>query len=84
MSAEPTAVIAARGLILEEEELREITGYSKRASQARFLEGMRVPYQRRKDGSLVVGRAAMERALMGDRQSAGDDGSADGMNWSVN
>lgn len=81
MNTGPTA--AARGLILEEDELREITGYRKCASQARFLEGMRVPYKRRRDGSLVVGRAAMERALMGDNETAAAGAADDGMNWKV-
>ncbi|MDP9895328.1 hypothetical protein J2W32_004426 [Variovorax boronicumulans] len=81
MSAEPQ--IQARGLILDDDELQRITGYRKPASQARFLEGMRVAYQRRKDGSLVVGRAAMERALLGDQDGDVDDGVADGINWKV-
>lgn len=81
MSAEPKT--QAGGLILDEDEVREITGYRKTAAQARFLEGMRVPYQRRKDGSLVVGRAAMERALLGEQEGATETGAADGINWKV-
>ena len=81
MSAEP--LTHARPLILEEDELHHITGYQKSASQARFLEGMRVAYTRRKDGSLVVGRAAMERALLGEQEGGDEDAAADGINWKV-
>lgn len=51
-------------LFLTDAELQDATRYRQPASQARFLERMRVPYRRRRDGTLLVGRAALERAMM--------------------
>ena len=51
-------------LWLSDAELRDATGRKYPACQAKVLEGWRVPFQRRPDGSLLVGRAAMEAALL--------------------
>jgi hypothetical protein len=51
-------------LDLDAAELHRITGRTQYAAQARFLERMRVPYTRRPDGSLLVGRLAMQQAML--------------------
>lgn len=50
-------------LWLSDTELVEATHRRQPARQARVLEDMGVPYRRRPDGTLLVGRAAMEAAL---------------------
>jgi len=52
-------------LELDDEELQRITKRTQPAAQARFLRRMNVHFVRRMDGSLLVGRAAMERAMLG-------------------
>jgi hypothetical protein len=49
-------------LILSAEELRGLTGRYQRAAQMRVLDELGVPLKRRPDGSIVVFRAAAERA----------------------
>jgi hypothetical protein len=51
--------------VLSDDELVEVTGRTQGAAQARVLDGWRVPYQRRPDGTLQVGRAAMDAAMAG-------------------
>ena len=46
---------------LSEAELVKMTGKTKPSAQARELDAMGVPYRRRLDGKLIVGRAALER-----------------------
>lgn len=46
---------------LSEAELVKMTGKTKPSAQARALDAMGVPYRRRLDGKLIVGRAALER-----------------------
>lgn len=48
---------------LSEAELVKMTGKTKPSAQARALDAMGVPYRRRLDGKLIVGRAALERTL---------------------
>lgn len=73
-------------LLLSDDELQDITHLRQPAAQARFLERMRVPYRRRADGTLLVGRAAMERAMLasddGDQRTSAPAASA-GLQWST-
>lgn len=50
-------------LWLSDAELHEATRLRQPCAQARALDRMGVPYRRRPDGSLLVGRAALEAAL---------------------
>lgn len=73
-------------LVLADEELRTVTHLKQPAAQARFLDRMRVPYRRRADGTLLVGRSAMERAMLADIPSparAQSKADTSGMNWSI-
>lgn len=65
---------------LSDEEVADATRRRQPARQARVLDEMKVPYQRRPDGTLLVGRAAMEAALAGG--SMGTKPAANGLNWS--
>lgn len=65
---------------LSDDEVADATRRRQPARQARMLEQMGVPYQRRPDGTLLVGRAAMEAALAGSRAAAKP--AANGLNWS--
>jgi hypothetical protein len=67
-------------LWLSDDELVDATRRRQPARQARVLADMKVPYQRRPDGTLLVGRAAMEAALTGG--SMGAKPAANGLNWS--
>ncbi|VTU37169.1 DUF4224 domain-containing protein [Variovorax sp. PBL-E5] len=68
---------------LDDADLLHITRKRQPAAQARFLERMGVPYTRRGDGSLLVGRAAMEKAMGGDQPPAAEPVDA-GIRWKVN
>lgn len=73
-------------LVLADEELRTVTHLKQPAAQARFLDRMRVPYRRRADGTLLVGRSAMERAMLADLPStsrAPSHADTSGMKWSI-
>ena len=67
-------------LWLSDAEVADATHRRQPASQAKMLERMGVPYQRRPDGTLLVGRTAMEAALAGSTMPA--KASANGLNWS--
>ena len=69
-------------LDLDDDELVHITGKKQPAAQARFLAAMRVPYTRRKDGTLLVGRAAMEMAMLGGQPPVAAPVD-DGIRWKV-
>lgn len=68
---------------LSDEELQELTDRVRPAAQARALEELRIPFKRRPDGSLVVGRLAVENALAGVQQLQGGAPAAasNGLNW---
>lgn len=66
--------------VLSDEELFEITKRQQGAAQARVLDGWHVPYQRRPDGSLVVGRAAFDAAMAGG--SIAGKTASNGLAWS--
>lgn len=65
---------------LSDAELVEATHRRQPARQAKALEEMGVPFQRRPDGTLLVGRAAMEAALAGGTMRGKP--AANGLNWS--
>lgn len=65
---------------LSDEELQELTKRERAAAQARVLDDLQVPYKRRPDGSLVVGRLAVENALAG-IPSGKPAPEANGLNW---
>lgn len=50
-------------LLLRQEELRTLTGYSARARQVSELERLRIPYLVNARGHLCVARAAAEHRL---------------------
>jgi hypothetical protein len=63
---------------LTDEEVADVTRRRQPCAQARVLSGWGVPHRRRPDGTLLVGRAAVEAALTGARQQAG---ASNGINW---
>lgn len=67
--------------VLSDEELVEITRRRQCAAQARVLDRWHVPYQRRPDGSLAVGRAAFDAAMAGSSIS-GKSPASNGLAWS--
>lgn len=50
---------------LTDAEVVDVTHRRQYRAQGKALERMGVPFKRRPDGSLLVGRAALERALGG-------------------
>lgn len=67
-------------LWLTDEEVADATHRRQPARQAKVLEQLGVPFQRRPDGTLLVGRAAMEAALAGARIASTQ---ANGLKWST-
>jgi hypothetical protein len=67
-------------LWLTDAEVREATRRKYPAVQARVLDEWRVPYQRRPDGTLQVGRAAMEASMSGATMRSKP--ATNGLNWS--
>ena len=59
-------------LTLSAEEVRELTGYVRRSSQARVLGERGIPFRSRDDGILLVSRAAAEHWLAGDTRPRDD------------
>jgi hypothetical protein len=66
-------------LWLSDAEVADATRRKYPAAQARVLDGWKVPYQRRPDGTLQVGRAAMEAALSGSTMNGKP--AANGLTW---
>lgn len=66
---------------LTDDEVREATCRRQPSAQARALQRMGVPFIRRPDGSLLVGRQAIERALAGAATMGGQPAS-NGLTWS--
>lgn len=68
---------------LSDEELQELTGKERPAAQARALKALGVPYKPRPDGTLVVGRLAVENALAGAQplQGGAPAPTSNGLNW---
>lgn len=64
---------------LTDDEVADATRRRQPARQAQILTQMGVPFQRRPDGTLLVGRAAMEAALNGQRHHTKP--AANGLNW---
>lgn len=70
-------------LHLTDEELQTLTHVRRPSAQARALEAIGVPYRRRPDGTLIVGRQAAERALSAPAPAApGITTAANGLRWS--
>ena len=69
-------------LVLGDAELFNITHRRQPAAQARALDRLQVPYTRRLDGTLLVGRDAMKRALSGRTEEEPGGDAANGLNWS--
>lgn len=67
-------------LILSDNELVQATHREQPAAQARALTRIGVPFQRRPDGTLLVSRAAFDRALSGGTMTPNRP--ANGLNWS--
>jgi hypothetical protein len=67
---------------LSDDELAEATHRRRFTAQARALERMGVPFVRRPDGSLLVGRDAMEAALSRGGAIVGTQTPANGLTWS--
>lgn len=63
---------------LSDEEVRRLTHRERYTAQARVLDGWGVPYRRRPDGTLLVGRAALDAALVGSARPAQ---ASNGINW---
>lgn len=53
-------------MILDRNELRELTGRRQRTAQARVLEALGIRYARRPDGTLIVHEDEVRRALVGE------------------
>jgi hypothetical protein len=71
----------AETLVLADAEIRDITHRRQPAAQARALDRLQVPYSRRLDGTLLVGRDAMKRALGGPTKKEPGGDAANGLNW---
>lgn len=69
-------------LALADNEIRDITHRRRPAAQARALDRLQVPYTRRLDGTLLVGRDAMKRALDEPAKNEPGGNAANGLNWS--
>ena len=63
---------------LSDRELADATHRKQPSAQARVLTGWGVPFRRRPDGTLLVGRAAMEAALAGSSRPAQ---ASNGIQW---
>lgn len=68
-------------LHLTDAELRDATHLKQPCAQARALSAMGVPYRRRPDGTLVVGRVAYTVALAG-QAAMHSVAAANGIRWS--
>lgn len=64
---------------LSDQEVADATHRKQPSAQARVLAGWGVPYRRRPDGTLLVGRAAVDAALAGTVRPAQ---ASNGINWS--
>lgn len=69
-------------LWLSEKELIDATHRRTAPAQGRFLKEIGVPFKPRPDGKLLVSRAALERALLGDAPAAAESES-NGLKWTV-
>ncbi len=63
---------------LSDAELADATRRKQPSAQARVLGGWGVPFRRRPDGTLLVGRAALQAALSGAARPAQ---ASNGINW---
>lgn len=71
-------------VLLNREEIREITGLWQHCAQARALTRLGIPFERRStNGSVIVGREAATRALCKNKERQQEYSSAEPV-WSVN
>lgn len=63
---------------LSDDEVVDATRRKQPSAQARVLTGWGVPFRRRPDGTLLVGRAALDAALAGSARPAH---ASNGINW---
>ena len=69
-------------LHLTDDELQSLTHLRRPSAQARALQAMGVPYRKRPDGTLLVGRSAADRALAGPAPAAPTQQQAvNGLRW---
>lgn len=66
---------------LTDAELVDATRRRQPCAQARALDRMGVPYKRRADGTLLVGRSALENALSGAPATMAGTAASNGLNW---
>lgn len=66
---------------LSDDELREATCRRQPSAQARALQRMGVRFLRRPDGTLLVGRQAIEKALSGEPATMGTSTASNGLKW---
>lgn len=66
---------------LTDAELVDATHRRQPSAQARALQRMGVPYARRPDGTLLVGRTVLERTLSGLPANMGATPASNGLNW---
>lgn len=66
---------------LTDSELVDATHRRQPSAQARALQRMGVRYLRRPDGTLLVGRQALEQALCGAPATMGRHTASNGLKW---
>lgn len=66
---------------LTDSELVDATHRRQPSAQARALQRMGVRYLRRPDGTLLVGRQALEQALTGTPATMGSHTASNGLKW---
>lgn len=66
---------------LTDDELREATCRRQPSAQARALQRMGVSFLRRPDGTLLVGRQALEQALSGAPATMANQPASNGLKW---
>lgn len=64
---------------LSDAELQDATHRRQPCAQARALQALGVPFKRRPDGTLLVARSALERALSGATMTAAP--ASNGLTW---
>lgn len=71
--------MSATPVFLSDEELFQATHRLRPSAQMRWLSRIGVRAERRPDGTLIVGRLALERALSGESQPLSE--AANGLSW---
>lgn len=71
--------MSASSIFLTDDELRDVTHRRNPSAQIRALERIGAPWRRRPDGTLIVGRLALEKALSGEIMPSAE--AANGLAW---